>query len=409
MNTVLKYISAAPALILPDVLYAQAIGLSACLQQQYRSSIVKIESNYVDTDGNKYGPVYGTGFIVHADGQVITAKHVIDAPRECVDDCKLQSRTLYVGEEETEQKATVEEENDKQDFALLRLKTVSGGWPFLPIAYDEDSQLEVGEIVVALGIPQGFDATVTPVSIVTSMNAQIDNQPKSFRQTSLSLSEGMSGGPVFDGAGRAVGLSILTNEDVPNVGYVSELTRVRALLSFTGSTARGPCAPPSTEETITSVQKQIQEMGEELTGLKASFDKHAALVRRYISFDVDLNEAPGEALPTDMVLRVQKLVPDGPKVTSASITADPYGYDPRINRHDRIDRYFLPNQIPENNRFNLDSVLDSQQDLLAEVKGAKLYWLELRIVPTITHEDGTTETLDESKIRINYLQQMDSK
>ena len=137
----------------------------------------------------------GTGFIISADGYVLTNHHVIDGADEVV--VRLTDRR--------ELAATVVGSDAQADVALLKLD--AKGLPVLPVG--EAKALKPGQWVLAIGSPFGFDHSVTAgiVSAVGRTNQYSGQQYVPFIQTDVAINRGNSGGPLLDIDGRVVGIN----------------------------------------------------------------------------------------------------------------------------------------------------------------------------------------------------------
>src|SRR5690349_16564126 len=135
----------------------------------------------------------GSGFIINADGYVVTNNHVVDGATEVR--VKLSDgRDL---------KATVVGRDPKTDVALLKID--ADHLPVIPMG--DSSRLQVGEPVMAIGNPFGLEQTVT-TGIVSATGRVIGEGPyDDFIQTDASINPGNSGGPLINAHGQAVGIN----------------------------------------------------------------------------------------------------------------------------------------------------------------------------------------------------------
>jgi serine protease Do len=136
----------------------------------------------------------GSGFIIDADGYVVTNNHVIDGGSKI---------TVKLADGRSFPAKLVGTDKDT-DVALLKLDGVRN----LPIvAFGDDQHLRVGDWVVAVGNPFGLGGTVT-AGIVSSIGRDIGNGPYTdFLQIDAPINQGNSGGPTFDLSGRVVGMN----------------------------------------------------------------------------------------------------------------------------------------------------------------------------------------------------------
>ncbi len=136
----------------------------------------------------------GSGFIISADGYIVTNAHVI----EDVD-------SIVVGlHDRTELTAEVIGKDSRSDIALLKVKTDAS----LPVVKIGDAnQIKVGQWVLAIGSPFGFERTATQ-GIVSALgrNLPSDNYVP-FIQTDAAVNPGNSGGPLFNLDGEVIGVN----------------------------------------------------------------------------------------------------------------------------------------------------------------------------------------------------------
>jgi serine protease Do len=137
----------------------------------------------------------GSGFIISADGYVLTNNHVVDGADEVT--VKLSDRREF--------DAKVIGTDRESDVALLKIS--ASNLPTLPIG--DSSKLKPGQWVVAIGSPFGLDHSITHgiVSYVGRSNGGADQQYVPFIQTDVPINRGNSGGPLFDLDGKVVGIN----------------------------------------------------------------------------------------------------------------------------------------------------------------------------------------------------------
>jgi serine protease Do len=135
----------------------------------------------------------GSGFILSSDGYILTNQHVIADARQIT--VRLADRR--------ELAAKVVGSDERSDLALLKIEATG-----LPAAKLGDvSRLRVGEWVVAIGSPFGFDYSVT-AGIVSAKGRSLDTeQYVPFLQTDAAINPGNSGGPLFNLKGEVVGIN----------------------------------------------------------------------------------------------------------------------------------------------------------------------------------------------------------
>jgi len=148
----------------------------------------------------------GSGVIISSDGYIVTNNHVIKDAEE------ISVRLTDFEEFE----AKIVGRDPKTDVALIKIKPGKK----LPFAtFGDSAKLRVGEWVIAIGNPFGFENTVT-AGIVSAKGRNIGNSPyENFIQTDASINMGNSGGPLFNMEGKLVGInSAIYSRDGGNIG-----------------------------------------------------------------------------------------------------------------------------------------------------------------------------------------------
>jgi serine protease Do len=135
----------------------------------------------------------GSGFIISDDGYILTNNHVVENADEVL--VRLQDRR--------ELNAVVVGTDAKSDLALLKIE--ANKLPSVKIGKSED--LEVGEWVLAIGSPFGFEASATK-GIVSHLGRALPSENYvPFIQTDVPINPGNSGGPLFNLDGEVVGIN----------------------------------------------------------------------------------------------------------------------------------------------------------------------------------------------------------
>ncbi len=142
----------------------------------------------------------GSGFIISADGFVVTNNHVVAPDNRA----KLESITVTLSDG-TEYEAELVGADAASDLAVLKIKA-NKTFPF--VTFGDSAKSRVGEWVVAIGNPFGLGGTVTSgiISAVyrnTGMGGAYDR----YIQTDASINRGNSGGPLFDMRGQVIGIN----------------------------------------------------------------------------------------------------------------------------------------------------------------------------------------------------------
>ena len=135
----------------------------------------------------------GSGFIISADGYVLTNNHVVADADEII--VRLADRS--------ELEAKLIGADPRTDVALLKVE--GQGLPILKLG--KSDELKVGEWVLAIGSPFGFDHSAT-AGIVSAKGRSLPNESYvPFIQTDVAINPGNSGGPLFNLDGEVVGIN----------------------------------------------------------------------------------------------------------------------------------------------------------------------------------------------------------
>ncbi len=135
----------------------------------------------------------GSGFIISGDGYVVTNHHVVVEADEII--VKLSDRREFIAE--------LIGSDPRSDIALLKIK--ADNLPIVKLGSAND--LKVGQWVLAIGSPFGFDHSVTS-GIVSAKGRSLPNENYvPFIQTDVAINPGNSGGPLFNMSGEVVGIN----------------------------------------------------------------------------------------------------------------------------------------------------------------------------------------------------------
>ena len=135
----------------------------------------------------------GSGFIISADGIILTNAHVVKDASEVT--VKLTDRREY--------RAKVLGSDPKTDVAVLKIE--ARNLPVVTLGNPKD--LRVGEWVLAIGSPFGFENTVTAGVVSAKGRSLPDDSAVPFIQTDVAVNPGNSGGPLFNARGEVVGMN----------------------------------------------------------------------------------------------------------------------------------------------------------------------------------------------------------
>jgi serine protease Do len=136
----------------------------------------------------------GSGFVISGDGYILTNAHVVEGADEIT--VKLTDKREY--------KAKVIGADKRTDVALIKIEPNA---PLPSVKFADPNRLKVGEWVVAIGSPFGFENTVT-AGIVSAKGRSLPAENfVPFIQTDVAINPGNSGGPLFNMRGEVVGVN----------------------------------------------------------------------------------------------------------------------------------------------------------------------------------------------------------
>src|SRR5919106_4955126 len=133
----------------------------------------------------------GSGFVISADGYVVTNNHVVDGT----------SKVTVSFDEHNKHEADVVGTDPRTDLALLKIRS-SQTFPFVKFS---DKPIRVGDWALAVGNPFGLGGTVT-AGIVSALGRDIGSGPYDYLQIDAAVNRGNSGGPTFDLDGKGGGV-----------------------------------------------------------------------------------------------------------------------------------------------------------------------------------------------------------
>ena len=191
-------------------------------------SVVAITTSIVSSTpfGTTEGASSGSGFILSADGYIVTNHHVIaDA-----------SKVSVVIHDGTEYSATVVGSDSTNDLAVLKVEAEN-----LPAAtLGSSDELTIGDMVVAIGNPLGDLTSTQTVGYVSGKNREVatDNTIIEMIQTDAAINPGNSGGPLFNMKGEVVGITTAkysgttsSGASIEGIGFAIPIDDVLTILS----------------------------------------------------------------------------------------------------------------------------------------------------------------------------------
>ena len=241
------------------------------------------------------GQSLGSGFLISADGYVVTNNHVVSPNgRGSVEEITV---TLPDG---SEYEAELVGTDPQSDLAVLK---VNRSQPFPFVKFGDSAQARVGDWVIAIGNPFGLGGTVTSGIVSSVLRSAGGGAYDRYLQTDAAINRGNSGGPLFDMQGNVIGIN-------------------NAIISPTGgSVGIGFAIPAETAEPIVDMLVRGVEIERGYLGIQiqpVSDDVAASLGLRRNRGEIVQMVQPGEAAaqagiePGDVVVSVngREVTPD---------------------------------------------------------------------------------------------------
>lgn len=162
--------------------------------QKVGPSVVQIKHVVSESGYEQQG--LGSGVIITPDGFVLTNNHVVEGAKEF--EVTLTTGKTY--------KADLVGKDPLTDLAVIRLP--DNGFPFASLG--DSGKLQVGQLVIAIGNPFGFQSTVS-TGVISALGRTMRNTQgriiDNIIQTDVSLNPGNSGGPLVDSRGNVIGIN----------------------------------------------------------------------------------------------------------------------------------------------------------------------------------------------------------
>jgi serine protease Do len=167
----------------------------------------------------------GSGMIVTPDGYILTASHVVEGADEI---------KVGISSNKTEYAAQVIGTDPQTDIAVLKIDANN----LSAITLGDSGQIEVGDVVLAIGNPLGLGQTVTR-GIISALGRSVpmegDNNPlrkryQDFIQTDAAINHGNSGGALVDAQGRLIGINDAIAAGSSGIGFAVPINLARTVL-----------------------------------------------------------------------------------------------------------------------------------------------------------------------------------
>jgi S1-C subfamily serine protease len=167
---------------------------------------------------------FGSGFIISADGRILTNSHVIGDPKRV--EVRLSDQTRYPGK--------VLYQDPYNDMAIVQIEPKK---KLTVLRLGDSDGLQVGQKVLAIGNPFGLDGSLT-TGIVSSLGRTIrgenNEELEGMVQTDAAINPGNSGGPLLDSAGNVIGINtaiIGPSGGNVGIGFALPINRAKGMLA----------------------------------------------------------------------------------------------------------------------------------------------------------------------------------
>jgi putative serine protease PepD len=209
--------TATPAITVPH-------NAISSLVAQARPSVVAIHDSIVQTDifgQTAEGQAAGTGFVLSADGYIVTNDHVVDGATDI---------TVNFGDGTTAD-ATVVAADPNADLAVLKVDRTD----LVPLPLGSSAALQVGDQLVAIGNALDLSGEPTVTTGIVSATGRSLTEPNGVRlvnliQTDTAINPGNSGGPLLNMSGEVVGINTAIAGQAQSIGFAIAIDPAKQMI-----------------------------------------------------------------------------------------------------------------------------------------------------------------------------------
>lgn len=225
---------------LPDIvdeIMPSVVGISSLFEVQYNvtNSFSPWGWGFQSEPQIREGVGTGTGIVMTEDGYIVTNAHVIymESTDEYTAGEAKEVSVLFNNEEEYEAKIVAFDV--ETDLAVLKIDATG----FTPATFGNSDELRVGELVIAVGNPLGFELFGTVTSGIVSARDReiaINDRQMTLIQTDTAINEGNSGGPLLNSCGQVVGInsakmsSSYGSASVEGLGFAIPINKAKEII-----------------------------------------------------------------------------------------------------------------------------------------------------------------------------------
>ena len=216
-----KIFSVADAATLPDSGTKKALSTTEIASKVGPATVsILAEVSIGGANGSQQvAEASGSGFIVSADGYIVTNNHVIEGATA--------AKVIVAGEKDPID-AVIVGTDATTDIAVLKIDRTN--LPFVTLG-DSDS-LQVGELAVAIGNPFGELAGSVTVGVISALDREvsISNNTYNLLQTDASINSGNSGGPLVNSYGEVIGVTNAKVSEGEGIGFAIPINDVKTVI-----------------------------------------------------------------------------------------------------------------------------------------------------------------------------------
>jgi len=235
LPSIIDLASRKDAISVPDIVensMPSVVGVSATFE--YTEQSVNIWGFGTPSNETEEIKGTGTGIIMTEDGYIVTNAHVVYDTSEYK--CGAATSVSVVLSDETEYEAEVMGCDVETDIAVLKIKAKD----LKAAEFGDSSDLKVGELVIAIGNPLGFELFGSVTSgIVSAVDRQITVNEKQMKliQTDAAINSGNSGGPLLNSCGQVIGINSSkissgygSGASVEGLGFAIPISEARTII-----------------------------------------------------------------------------------------------------------------------------------------------------------------------------------
>jgi S1-C subfamily serine protease len=188
--------------------------------EKVKTAVVKIELFKQQQKGKEQPVGSGSGFLFSSDGYLFTNSHVVQQAE--IIKVKMHDGTTHI--------ASLIGQDQDTDLAILKISAAD----FTPAHMGDSETLAIGQLVIAIGNPLGFQHTVTAgvvSALGRTLQSQNGRQMDSMIQTDAALNPGNSGGPLINTDGEVIGVNTATINGAQGLCFAISINTAKDIAS----------------------------------------------------------------------------------------------------------------------------------------------------------------------------------